>query len=101
MTDTRTYLTRMTLFLVVVGIGVALISRTLLGIFLVNPLLNGVILAVIVLGIVLNFRQVILLGPEARWLDRFHTGMPGQAPGEPLTDTGFNELRNEAPKENL
>src|SRR5579883_3439129 len=77
MTDTRTYLTRMILFLVVVGVGAALISRTLVPIFMVNPLLNGIIFAVIVIGITLNFRQVILLGPEARWIETFHAAPHG------------------------
>jgi hypothetical protein len=71
MTDTKTYLTRMVLFLVVVGAGSAFIASTLVGIFLVNPLLNGAIFAVILIGIALNFRQVVLLGPEARWIESF------------------------------
>jgi biopolymer transport protein ExbB/TolQ len=86
MTDTRKYLTRMTVFLVVLGLGLALISTTLLPIFLVNPILNGVIFAVILIGVVLNFRQVILLGPEARWIDRFHAGPEENAGSEVFTD---------------
>jgi len=71
MTDTSKYLTRMVLFLVVIGLGTAVISDILIPIFRVNPFLNGLILAVIVLGSVLNFRQVVLLGPEAKWMERF------------------------------
>jgi hypothetical protein len=89
MTDTRTYLTRMTVFLVVLGMGMALIAPTLLPIFLVNPVLNGVIFVVIIIGIVFNFRQVILLGPEARWLERFHAGPAEGATGEAV----FTDLR--------
>ncbi|MHB1205601.1 MAG: flagellar motor protein MotA, partial [Rhodospirillaceae bacterium] len=99
MTDTRKYLTRMTVFLVVLGVGIALIGATLLPIFLVNPVLNGVIFAVIIIGVVLNFRQVILLGPEARWLDRFHAG-PAESPtGEAV----FTDLRaqNDANPESI
>ena len=96
MTDTRTYLTRMILFLVVVGIGVGLIARTLVPIFLVNPLLNGAILAVIAIGIALNIRQVIQLGPEARWLERFHSAPTAQAPAEVL-----GEMRADAEAENI
>ena len=88
MTDTRTYLTRMTVFLVALGVGMALLSRTLLPIFLVNPVLNGVILFAIAIGVVMNFRQVILLGPEARWLARFHVG-----PQESATEGGITDLR--------
>ncbi len=89
MTDTRTYLTRMTVFLVALGVGMALLSRTLIPIFLVNPVLNGVILFTIIIGIVLNFRQVILLGPEARWLERFHAGPQESSTGEAV----FTDLR--------
>ena len=92
MTDTRKYLTRMTVFLVALGIGLALISTTLLPIFLVNPILNGVIFAVILIGIVLNFRQVILLGPEARWIERFHAGPAEDTAGEAM----FTDLRAQA-----
>lgn len=74
MTDTKTYLTRMIIFLVVVGVGVAFIGANLVSFFLVNPLLNGLILGVILTGIFLNFRQVVMLGPESRWIERFrHT----------------------------
>jgi hypothetical protein len=71
MTDTKTYLTRMILFLVAIGVGIAFIAQTLVGIFLVNPLLNGAILAVIIVGVALNFRQVLLLAPEAQWIENF------------------------------
>jgi biopolymer transport protein ExbB/TolQ len=75
MTDTKTYLTRMVVFLVAVLLGLVFIANTLVAIFIVNPILNGVILAIIILGIVLNFRQVILLGPEAKWIENFrHDG---------------------------
>lgn len=78
MTDTSKYVTRMVLFLVVVAAGCAFIAPVLLQIFLVNPAINGVILAVIVIGAALNFRQVILLAPEGRWIDRLReTPQPG------------------------
>src|SRR5258708_6752132 len=96
MTDTRTYLTRMVLFLIVVGIGVAFISRTLVPIFMVNPPLNGAILAVILIGIALNFRQVIQLGPEARWLERFHQAPVSESGGDIL-----GEMRADAAAENI
>ncbi len=72
MTDTKTYLTRMIIFLVIVGVGLALIIQTLIPIFMVNPILNGAIFAVIVGGIALNVRQVNMLAPEARWIETFH-----------------------------
>lgn len=107
MTDSRTYLTRMTVFLVALGIGMVLLGRTLVPIFLVNPVLNGTILAAIAFGIVLNFRQVIQLGPEARWLERFHAGPQEGAKGEAVftdlraTSDGTNDMTAEAKPENI
>jgi hypothetical protein len=63
----------MVLFLVIVGVGLAFVAPTLLEIFMVNPILNGFIFAIIIGGIAFNFRQVILLGPEARWIESFHS----------------------------
>ena len=76
MNDTSKYLTRMVLFLVVIGAGTASISQVLIPIFEVNPPLNGLIFAVIIIGAVLNFRQVILLGHEARWMENFGADTP-------------------------
>jgi biopolymer transport protein ExbB/TolQ len=70
MTETSKYVTRMVLFLVAVAAGAAFIAETLAQIFMVNPLVNGVIFGVIVTGTVLNFRQVVMLAPEARWMER-------------------------------
>ncbi len=81
MTDTKTYLTRMIVFLAVVGVGAAFIGGDLISFFMANPLLNGLILGVILTGIFLNFRQVGMLGPESRWIERFrNTEMDGGAP---------------------
>ncbi len=95
MSDTKTYLTRMVLFLVVVGIGLAFIAQNLVTIFLVNPLLNGFIFAIIITGIAFNFRQVILLGPEAKWIEGFQgDGVAKESPlGEMTTVSSGGELK--------
>ncbi len=95
MTDTKTYLTRMVIFLVVVGVGLAFIAETLVGIFAVNPLLNGLIFGIIITGIVLNFRQVMMLAPEAKWIEDFQHGHPDEAPslGEMQTMSGEGGLK--------
>ncbi|MGB8839900.1 MAG: flagellar motor protein MotA [Aliidongia sp.] len=65
----RTYLLRMALFLLVVGaIGVAL-APALSHAFAANLALNGMIAAVLVIGILYIFRQVSMLTPEVRWID--------------------------------
>ena len=84
MTDTSKYLTRMVIFLVAVAAGAAALLDTLLPIFLVNPAINGVIFGVILVGIGLNFRQVIMLAPEGRWVERLRE--PGRDSVTPLDD---------------
>lgn len=83
MTRPRRFLTRMVLFLAAVGIVVAVLSPGLNRAFLANPALNGLILGVLLVGIILNFRQVTLLGPEVRWIERIRSGhlpLPGEVP---------------------
>lgn len=95
-TDTKKYLTRMVLFLVIVGVGLAFIAPTLVEIFMVNPILNGSIFAIIIGGIAFNFRQVIMLGPEARWIEAFHTGADGSRSdtfGEMPTVSSDSEIK--------
>ena len=64
------YLVRMVLFLVIVGIAVAVLAPRLREAFLANTLLNGMILGVLLLGIIYIFRQVVSLNPEIGWLAR-------------------------------
>lgn len=94
MTRSKTYLTRMVLFLAVVGLGCALIAPVLAKTFLVNPLLNGAIFGVILVGIILNFRQVVMLAPETRWLDNFRASL--------ATDPGmFSEQRTDSSEDKI
>jgi hypothetical protein len=71
MTLPRRYLIRMGLFLVAVAIVVGLLSPTLLTAFRANVLLNGLIMAVLFVGIVFSFRQVTLLWPEVTWIETY------------------------------
>jgi len=45
--------------------------------FMSNPGLNGVIIAALLVGIVLAFRQVFRLFPEIRWVNTFRVAEPG------------------------
>lgn len=83
MTKPRRFLTRMGLFLAAVAIIVIFMSAGLSRAFLVNPALNGLILGVLLVGVILNIRQVLLLGPEVRWIERLRHGQP-VSPNEPI-----------------
>jgi hypothetical protein len=71
------YLLRMVILLVAVGGLGAVLAPRLQFAFMSNPGLNGVILGVLALGIVYDFRQVIRLFPEVAWIERFRTDQPG------------------------
>ena len=71
MTLPHRYLVRMGLFLVAVAIAVGLLYPTLLDAFNANVVLNGLILAVLLIGIVFAFRQVVLLWPEVTWIETY------------------------------
>jgi hypothetical protein len=58
-------------FLGLVGFAVFLLYEPLAGAFMSNPVFNGIILAVFLVGIVINFRQVGMLSSEVAWVNRF------------------------------
>ena len=64
------YLTRMAIFLLVVGAVCAVLFPRLQEAFSANAALNGVILGVLLFGIGYSLRQVIMLNPEVNWLQR-------------------------------
>jgi hypothetical protein len=70
------YLVRMAAFLAAVAVVVVLLFAGLSEAFLHNPALNSLILGVFLAGIVHNFRQVLLLRPEAEWLESWRRGQP-------------------------
>lgn len=74
MTRPRRYLLRMLVFLAAVIAVAAALSPLLINAFLASPALNGFIIGVLVIGIGYIFRQVILLGPEAEWIETFRLG---------------------------
>ena len=73
MTRPTTYLIRMLVFLVAVGVVVAVLSPVLIHIFDNNPVLNSLILLILLIGIIWNLRQVMRLSPEVTWLETFQT----------------------------
>lgn len=81
MTRPSRYLVRMILFLTAVAAVAAVLAPGLEHAFLANPALNGLILGVFLLGVALNFRQVLLLKPEVDWLESWMRGQPAPSGG--------------------
>src|SRR6201997_3130254 len=69
MSQSRRFLIRMILFLVLVAGLAALLGRSLVNAFMGNPAVNGVILGILIAGIIYIFRQVLLLDPELGWIE--------------------------------
>ncbi|HET8700458.1 MAG TPA: flagellar motor protein MotA [Nitrococcus sp.] len=61
----------MSLFLLVVGIVAAVMAAPLHRAFMGNAVFNSIILCVFTIGIVINYRQVLVLTPEVRWVEAF------------------------------
>jgi hypothetical protein len=75
----RIYLIRMLVFLILCGLLVVVMYKQIWVAFMANPGLNGVIVAVLLIGILLSFRQVIRLYPEINWVNGFRLADPGLA----------------------
>jgi hypothetical protein len=71
------YLWRMVIFIVITTFLAMILSRQILTAFQSNPGLNSAIIGVLVIGILLAFRQVMRLFPEVRWVNNFRVGEPG------------------------
>lgn len=67
----------MTTFLAVVVVVGILIHKPLVSAFLANWVFNLLILCVLLVGIVITYRQVFVLFPELRWIAQFRTGNAG------------------------
>ena len=82
MSNPLPYLIRMLLFLAAVVALAYVLQHDLLRVFLNTPILNGVIVGVLAIGIFFVMRQVLSLWPEVRWLRRFRHREPGAPPLE-------------------
>jgi hypothetical protein len=77
----RIFLVRMLVFLVLGGLLVFILQNQIWQAFRANPGLNALIIAVLLVGIVLAFRQVVRLFPEIAWVNSFRLADPGLARG--------------------
>ena len=75
----RIFLIRMLVFLILVALILVVLYRQIWTAFLANPGLNALIVGVLLIGIVLSFRQVIRLYPEVNWVNGFRLADPGLA----------------------
>lgn len=67
------YLFWMTVFLAAVGVMAVLLIGPLETAFMANVAINGLIIAVLLIGILYTYQQALAIGPAARWLVRFRT----------------------------
>jgi len=75
----RIFLVRMLVFLVLCALITVVLYKQVITAFLANPGLNALIGMVLLIGIVLAFRQVIRLYPEVAWVNHFRISDPGLA----------------------
>ena len=79
----RIFLVRMVVFLILFSLILVILYRQIWTAFLANPGLNALIISVLVIGILLAFRQVIRLYPEVNWVNSFRVNDPGLAVERP------------------
>src|ERR1043165_5173772 len=79
----RIFLVRMMVFLILCALVIVALHKQIVVAFMSNPGLNALIIAVLVIGILLAFRQVIRLFPEVRWVNGFRLADPGLAGARP------------------
>ena len=75
----RIFLVRMLVFLVLCALVVVVLYKQIINAFFANPGLNALIGAVLLIGTILSFRQVIRLYPEVSWVNNFRIADPGLA----------------------
>jgi hypothetical protein len=79
----RIFLVRMLIFLILCSLIVVVIHPQILTAFKANPPLNALIIGVLLIGIILSFRQVIRLFPEVAWVNSFRLGDPNAVQERP------------------
>jgi len=75
----RIFLIRMLVFLILCALLVVILYKQIWIAFLANPGLNTLIGAVMAIGTIMAFRQVIRLYPEIAWVNSFRIADPGLA----------------------
>ena len=79
------YLFRMVVFLILAGLVAFVMQKRILDAFWINPLLNGLIFLVLLLGVVFAFAQVARLNREINWVNsRIELDKSKRQPPEPI-----------------
>ncbi|HEU4805485.1 MAG TPA: flagellar motor protein MotA [Nitrobacter sp.] len=76
----RIFLVRMLVFIVLCTLVLVILYKQIVSAFFANPGLNALIAAVLAIGIIFAFRQVVRLYPEIAWVNNFRIADPGRAP---------------------
>ena len=76
MTRPAKYLIRMMLFLAIIVAGIALLAPSLFEAFMANPVLNGIIVGALIIGIGHSFRSAAMLQREVVWIESFQRDGP-------------------------
>jgi hypothetical protein len=79
----RIFLVRMTVFLILCVLIAVILYRQIWQAFLANPGLNLLIICVLLIGIILSYRQVFRLFPEVAWVNGFRLADPGLVSARP------------------
>lgn len=82
LTPPRIYLIRMAVFVILAGFLAFILYKPIWAAFMANPGLNGLIFGITLVGVILAFRQIFRLFPEARWINAFGGGqeVPARRP---------------------
>ena len=67
----------MLIYLIIVGAICTLLYKPLESAFMANWVFNGLIIGVLFVGVLITFRQVLILRPELEWIKVFRTGQTG------------------------
>jgi hypothetical protein len=79
----RIFLVRMTVFLILGFLIAVILYKQIWAAFLANPGLNALIICVLLIGIILSYRQVFRLFPEVAWVNSFRLADPGLVSARP------------------
>ena len=97
MNKLRRFILRMTLFLLIVFILIAILSNSLIPFFNTNPALNSLIAFVLFVGIIHTYRQVITLGIEIRWLELVKTNRLRRSSDSPKLLSSIARILGDSP----